>query len=224
MRIVFLSDTHNHHDFGIPAGDVLVHAGDATGTGTVAQVERFLQWFAALPHRRKLFIAGNHDWLFQRQPDLAASMLAEYPGIDYLQDSGVQVDGLGFYGSPWQPEFCQWAFNLPRRGQGLRDAWARIPEAVDVLITHGPPHGLLDQVRGGEHLGCEELSVRVAAARPRIHVFGHIHDSYGVARQGPTLFINASVCDEAYRPGNRPVVVEVEGDRIEIEGAEGGDG
>ena len=222
MRIVLLSDTHTHQGLSIPAGDVLVHAGDATSTGTPDEVERFLQWFDAQPHRRRLFIAGNHDWLFQRQPDRAARMLAGHPGITYLQDAGVEIDGLRFYGSPWQPEFCQWAFNLPRRGQALREVWARIPEGTEVLITHGPPHGTLDQVRGGLHLGCEDLAARVAAVRPRLHVFGHIHDGFGVRRSGKTVFVNASTCDEAYRPINPPVIVDLLADRVELPGL-GGD-
>lgn len=218
MRIVFVSDTHTHQDLDIPGGDVLVHAGDATGTGTPREVADFLAWFAAQPHPRRLCIAGNHDWLFQRRPDLAAQMLAGHPGITYLQDQGVRIGGVGFYGSPWQPEFCQWAFNLPRRGPELRQAWARIPAGVDVLITHGPPHGILDQVGGGPHLGCEELAERVAAVRPRIHVFGHIHGGFGAVRSGDTLFINASTCDEGYRPVNRPVVVDLLPDRVELHG------
>jgi predicted phosphohydrolase len=202
----------------IPDGDVLVHAGDATSTGTAEEVERFLQWFDVQPHARRLFIAGNHDWLFQRQPDLAAMMLAEHPGITYLQDEQVEIAGIRFYGSPWQPEFNQWAFNLPRRGHAIRAVWARVPQGTDVLITHGPPHGILDQVRGGTHLGCEALAERVAAVKPRIHVFGHIHDGFGVVQSTSTLFINASLCDEDYLPINRPVVVDLLPDRIEVTG------
>ena len=223
MRLVFISDTHTHRDLAIPEGDVLVHAGDATSTGTAGEVEQFLQWFDAQPHRRRLFIAGNHDWLFQRDPDLAALLLARHPGITYLQDAGVAIDGLRFYGSPWQPEFCQWAFNLPRRGRALREAWARIPEGTDVLITHGPPHGVLDQVRGGSHLGCEELAARVAAVRPRIHVFGHIHDGFGVLRSQATVFINASTCDadrhilsRVIRGARRRVVTVIRGKDEEV--------
>ncbi len=209
MRLVLISDTHSHRDFHLPEGDVLVHAGDATSTGTAAQVRQFLAWFAAQAHRRKLFIAGNHDWLFQRDPGAAAALVAEHPGLDYLQDSGIEIDGIRFWGSPWQPEFCAWAFNLPRRGERLREVWSRIPPGVDVLVTHGPPHGTLDQVGGGEHLGCEELRLRLAAVRPRLHVFGHIHDGYGTARGGGTLMVNASICDEGYRSVNRPVAVDI---------------
>jgi predicted phosphohydrolase len=218
MRLVFISDTHTHRDFRVPEGDVLVHAGDATGAGTLPEVRAFLAWFSSLPHSRKIFIAGNHDWLFQREPDTVRALLADHPDLVYLQDSGVAVDGVRFWGSPWQPEFMAWAFNLPRQGARIREAWNRIPVDTDVLITHGPPHGVLDQVQGGEHLGCEELRIRLGALRPRIHIFGHIHDGYGVLRSGSCLFVNASICDEHYRPVHDPIVVELGRSRITVLG------
>jgi predicted phosphodiesterase len=209
MRLVLVSDTHTHQGFALPEGDVLVHAGDATSTGTRDQVRQFLDWFSSQPHPRKIFIAGNHDWLFEREPDAAAMLLAEHPDLVYLQDAGVVIDGVRFWGSPWQPEFGAWAFNLPRQGPRIREKWNQIPPGTDVLITHGPPYGVRDQVRAGEHLGCEELAIRLAAVQPGLHVFGHIHDGYGVAMAGPRVLVNASVCDEAYRPVNRPIVVEI---------------
>jgi len=220
MRLVFVSDTHTHRNINLPEGDVLVHAGDATSTGTLPQVSPFLEWFSSQPHRHKIFIAGNHDWLFHREPDLAAMLLAEHPDLVYLQDSGVEIDGIRFWGSPWQPAFCDWAFNLPRKGPRIREAWNRIPLGTDVLITHGPPHGALDQVQGREHLGCEELKLRRAVVKPRVHVFGHIHDSYGVAFAGSRILLNVSVCDEDYRPVNRPIVVEISSGRVEVLGLE----
>lgn len=218
MRVVFISDTHTHQDFPMPEGDVLVHAGDATSTGTLPEVAQFLDWFSRLPHRHKIFIAGNHDWLFEREPGLAALLLVEHPELIYLQDSGVELDGLRFWGSPWQPEFCAWAFNLPRKGRALREAWNRIPLGTDVLITHGPPHGVMDQVRGGPHLGCEELTLRAAVVKPRVHVFGHIHDGHGVVSDGSRVSVNASVCDERYRPVNRAIVVDLTPGRVEVFG------
>jgi len=217
MRLVLISDTHTHQDLALPDGDVLVHAGDATSTGTLPQVSRFLAWFESRPHRHKIFIAGNHDWLFEREADSAAMLLAEHPGLVYLQDGGAEIGGIRFWGSPWQPAFMDWAFNLPRNGPRLREAWNRIPLGTDVLITHGPPYGTLDQVRGGEHLGCEELKLRCAAVKPRLHVFGHIHDSYGVTHAGSQVLVNASTCDEAYRPAHRPVVVDITADRVQVQ-------
>lgn len=147
MRLVCISDTHNtHKTLNIPRGDILIHAGDATGQGTSLEVNRFLAWFSTRPHRHKILVAGNHDWLFQHDPDGAAQLLRANPGITYLQDSGVEIEGVKFWGSPWQPWFCDWAFNLPRNGPALRQVWNKIPLDTEVLITHGPPRGMLDQV------------------------------------------------------------------------------
>ena len=219
MRLVCISDTHNTQKaMRLPEGDVLIHAGDATGQGLSLEVQRFLAWFESQPHPHKILIAGNHDWLFQRHPDMATQLLAAHPGITYLQDSGVEIEGVRFWGSPWQPWFCDWAFNLPRKGQALREVWNKIPLDTDALITHGPPHGVLDQVHSGEHLGCEELKIRLSAVKPRVHVFGHIHDSYGVARSKATTFINASTCTEEYRALNRPIVVDINPKSIKVHG------
>lgn len=218
MRLVLVSDTHTHRGFSLPDGDVLIHAGDATSNGTLPQVTQFLAWFSSQPHRHKIFIAGNHDWLFERETDFASMLLAEHPDLIYLQDSGVEIDGVRFWGSPWQPAFCDWAFNLPRKGFRLREAWNKIPKDTDVLITHCPPFGVLDQVRGGEHLGCEELNIRRAAVKPRVHIFGHIHDGYGVAFAGSRVLVNASICDEDYRAINRPVVVDISPEKVEVLG------
>ena len=227
-RLVCISDTHmSHRGLSLPDGDVLVHAGDATSTGTSDEVARFLAWFASQPHRHKILIAGNHDWLFQRFPDMSDQLLAEHPGITYLEDSGVEIEGFKFWGSPWQPWFCDWAFNLPRKGQGLRDVWNRIPIDTEVLITHGPPHGILDQVTGvidfsgkAEHLGCEEMKIRVAAVKPRVHIFGHIHGGYGVAQSKNTTFINACTSTEAYQALNRPIVVDLTATGATVHGIE----
>lgn len=224
MRLVCISDTHNaHRSLQLPEGDVLIHAGDATGQGLSAEVERFLDWFAVQPHPHKLLIAGNHDWLFQRHPDQAAQMLEARPAITYLQDSGVEIEGVRFWGSPWQPWFFDWAFNLPRNGADLREAWSRIPLGTDVLITHGPPHGMRDQVHEGEHLGCEELRIRLGAIRPRVHVFGHIHDAYGVTQSARTTFVNACSCDESYRLLHKPVVLDLTYQRTMVHEIESND-
>jgi len=221
MRIVFISDTHGHQGLSLPVGDVLVHCGDATSTGTPAEMDTFLAWFAAQPHSARVLVAGNHDGLWQKSPDLAAMMLLEYPGINYLQDSGVTLGGVRFWGSPWQPAFNDWHFNLPRRGPGLRAKWSLIPKDTDVLITHGPPYGILDQIHpAGEHLGCEELRSRLAAVRPRLHAFGHIHGGWGIAQSKDTLYVNASTCDENYRPGNRPIVVDLSPSAATVMGIE----
>lgn len=220
MRIVSISDTHNHHpSLQIPEGDVLVHAGDATSRGTVQEIADFLAWFAGQPHARKILVAGNHDWGFQRETEAVRDLLAGHPGITYLEDGGTRIDGVRFWGSPWQPWFCDWAFNLPRGGDALREKWSRIPLDCQVLITHGPPQGVLDRTpdrydRMGRHVGCEDLQARLAAVKPRIHIFGHIHCGYGVTVSGGTTYLNASVCDENYRPINRPIIADLEAARV----------
>lgn len=224
MRIVLVSDTHGlHTSIRIPDGDILIHAGDLTSSGEVREVTAVASWLASLPHRHKIAIAGNHDRLFEHSPGLATGLLRN-AGVIYLQDTGITVDGLLIYGSPWQPEFMNWAFNAPRGG--LARYWDQIPPGLDVLITHGPPFGILDQnvpaakrvlapwedkesFAGSEHVGCEELQAAVERTRPRVHVFGHIHGGYGARRKGQTTFYNASVCNQVYEPINRPWVVDL---------------
>ncbi|MFM7203120.1 MAG: metallophosphatase domain-containing protein [Myxococcota bacterium] len=208
MKIVCISDTHNQHQgIEVPPGDVLIHAGDLTGRGRTYEVEDAVTWLLDQPHRHKILVAGNHDWLFQRQPELARALVAE---LHYLEDSGCELEGLHFWGSPWQPWFCDWAFNLKTR-QELHDRWKLIPSHTDVLITHGPPFGIMDKVEHSKSVGCEALLETVERIEPRLHVFGHIHEGHGQQQRGRTLFVNASICDEAYRPVLKPIVVELSG-------------
>ncbi len=205
MRIVCISDTHDKHAaLDIPDGDVLVHAGDITGRGRREQIVAFDAWLGGLPHRHKVVIAGNHDFGLERDP----SNRAWFAHATYLLDEEVTLDGVRFYGSPWQPRFFDWAFNLDR-GAPLREVWAKIPVGVDVLITHGPPYGILDRTARGEAVGCEELRAAVARVRPRLHVFGHIHEAYGQLELDGTRFVNASACDLSYAPVQPPIVVDL---------------
>lgn len=181
---------------------MLVHAGDLTNAGRRDELKQALAWLRAQPHPHKLAIAGNHDFGLEREPQLAE--LFE-PEIHYLRDEERTLAGLRFWGAPWTPRFHDWAFNVDR-GAPLRAIWERIPEDLDVLVTHGPPHGVLDRVWSGERAGCEELRRAVEAKRPRLHVFGHIHEAYGALRLGQTDFVNASICDRSYRPSHAPVV------------------
>ena len=209
MRIVCISDTHNMHaDVEVPEGDLLLHAGDMTGRGTSREIKAFALWFATQPHRHKVLIAGNHDFLFEGSPERARA-LVEAPGVTYLEDSETEIEGLKIWGSPWQPWFHDWAFNL-ERGAQLKKRWAKIPDDVELLITHGPPFGVLDQVaRGGHSVGCEELSLRLAELSVGLHLFGHIHEAYGVQRsEEGRLSINASIATLQYQPTQAPVVVD----------------
>jgi len=202
-----ISDTHGRHgSLVVPDGDLLIHAGDATGQGRASEVQAFDRWLGTLPHPHKVVIAGNHDFFFQDVPSARQTM----KNAVYLEDEEVQIGGLRIYGSPWQPEFFDWAFNLPR-GPELRTKWQAVPSGVDILVTHGPPFGILDTVERGERVGCEDLLDEIVnRIRPRLHVFGHIHESYGrVERHGAT-FVNASSCNLDYRPTNPPVVLDLQ--------------
>jgi predicted protein tyrosine phosphatase/predicted phosphohydrolase len=209
LRLVIASDTHEQHaQLAVPEGDVFIHCGDITYNGDLRAIADFGAWLAALPHQHKLVIAGNHDFAFEHVPAPARKALgSDKNGVRYLQDSGVTISGVCFWGSPWQPWFFDWAFNL-RRGPALAAKWQLIPERTDVLITHGPPMGILDDVRG-DHVGCGDLLTRVAAVKPRVHAFGHIHEGSGIFVQDGTTYVNASICDEQYRPGNPIRVVDI---------------
>lgn len=205
MRLVCISDTHGLHDVRVPDGDVLVHAGDLTASGSLEQIAEAHAWLASLPHEHKLVIAGNHDWAFERTPAEARALMT---GVTYLEDAACEVRGVRFYGSPWQPRFFDWAFNLDR-GPALAAVWAKIPDDTDVLITHGPPHGILDTVHSGREVGCEALRDALPRIRPRVHVFGHIHEAHGEVVRDGTHFVNASTCTLRYEPLQPPIVVDL---------------
>ena len=218
MKITFISDTHNKHNqvtSSLPGGDLLIHAGDMSSMGYQEEITDFLKWFNGLDnYTHKIFIAGNHDWGFQESPDMCRELLKMYPNVTYLQDN-LEVIGEDYetavkvYGSPWQPEFYNWAFNLPRMGWELEQKWTDIPENTDILITHGPAWGHLDTIKGHSvPLGCELLAERIKTLKPKIHVFGHIHTGYGYKFDGTTHFFNAALLDERYNFTQKPFTVD----------------
>src|ERR1035441_6948509 len=166
MRIVVVSDTHGLHNGieDLPAGDVLVHAGDFMNSGyDPRDVLSFNRWLGEQPFKHRVVCAGNHDRYFQNSPHDAHFLL---PNATYLENTGVTIDNVTFWGSPYTPEFLNWAFMYPR-GSAAKQYWDQIPYNLDVLITHGPPFGILDQVApDGAHLGCEELLKAVQEKRP----------------------------------------------------------
>jgi predicted phosphodiesterase len=209
MRLVLASDTHERHaQLVVPDGDVFIHAGDFTMNGEFGAVRSFGAWIRGLPHRRKLVIAGNHELTFERVLTGALRALGDgRDGVTYLQDRGETIDGISFWGSPWQPWFCDWAFNV-RRGPTIAAKWDLIPARTDVLITHGPPMGVLDYVHA-EHVGCADLRDRIAVIRPKVHIFGHIHAGSGMQTIDDVTYVNASICDEEYQPTNPCRVVDI---------------
>ena len=208
MKIVCISDTHNRHaELRLPLGDVLIHAGDYSMRGHVAETEAFLGWFAAQPHPHKIFIAGNHDFIFQKRRQKARAMVPE--GVIYLEDEGVTLDGIRFSGSPVTPTFFDWAFMHGPATIGT--CWDAIPDDTDVLITHGPAHSVLDAVLpDGEQVGCPRLRHALETRlHPKLHVFGHIHEGYGQVVNGTLTSVNASFLDHRYLPVNTPMMVTV---------------
>ncbi len=227
LRIVAVADTHTFQDDlgALPEGDVFVHAGDMLRQGTLAELAPVAAWIRSLPHRHKVVVAGNHDWCFAREGERARACALLGPEVVYLQDEVADIDGVRVWGSPWQPAFNDWAFNLPR-GEALAEKWALIPDQVDVLVTHGPPRGIGDDA-GHEVLqgpnsyllryGCEELLRAVERVRPALHLFGHIHQDGGLWQQDGVAYANVTTweCERAptvidYDPGSGQVrAVEV---------------
>ncbi|XP_076622525.1 metallophosphoesterase domain-containing protein 1 [Colletes latitarsis] len=231
LRVVCMSDTHSltpFLKFDIPMGDIFIHAGDFTKCGNLQEVIEFNKWIGNLPHKNKIVIAGNHELSFDSTfthpfdiPTLGMSrdILAEaiqttnvkdyLTNCTYLEDSEITIHGIKLYGSPWQPEFCNWAFNLPR-GELLLSKWNRIPSDTDILITHTPPIGHGDLCCNKVRAGCVELLSTVQnRVQPKYHVFGHIHEGYGISTDGKIIYINASTCDLNYLPSNPPIVFDI---------------
>ena len=210
--VTLISDTHNKHKHvhnnslgDLPGGNILIHAGDISSMGYEHEITEFAKWYDGLNYDHKIFIAGNHDWGFQNNAEKVKGYLTGYKSIDYIQDELLTIqDGdkpeVKIWGSPWQHEFNNWALNLPKNGDELKAKWDMIPEDVDILITHGPAWGFLDDVDGrrGDHLGCELLAERIKVIKPKIHVCGHIHTGHGHYFDGHTHYFNASLLNERY--------------------------
>ena len=220
MVITFISDTHTKHRYcedDLPGGDLLIHAGDIMNSGyDENDIWEFLEWFNKREqYKGHVFIAGNHDRYFENKPNETKNILREYPKVTYLQDKSLLYvnedtnDACSIYGSPHQPTFHNWAFNLPRNGEELQNKWNNIPKDIDILITHGPAWGHLDIVPYGHlSVGCELLRERVDVIKPKIHVFGHVHSGYGYKFHNGTHFFNASVLDERYSYSNKPITID----------------
>jgi Icc-related predicted phosphoesterase len=221
MKFVCVSDTHGKHRQikNIPDGDVFLHAGDITNFGELQILEDFNDWLGELPHYYKVVIPGNHDWSFERDWRTSAEILSN---ATCLRSEFVTIDGVHIYGEPSQPRFFDWAFNVDR--SLMREVWERLPVDVniDILLTHGPPLGVCDEAKRVnhwhegpeveiEHVGCG-YQLALLQSRPDIKfcVCGHIHGSYGRGFVGGTEVINASICDEGYKPVNLPIVFEYE--------------
>jgi len=223
-KIVCISDTHNfHNDVDVPDGDILIHAGDFTLVGTLNEVLDFNEWLGKLEHNFKIVVAGNHDRCLGDNGILGLKM---FTNAIYLERSGTELMGVKFWGAPMTP-----AFNGMRGGltfytnsdKEAKRVWGGMPKKLDVLITHGPPKFILDEVqRFGygqtfpageetvEHCGDGMLASKVIANKPKYHVFGHIHEGYGQFKADyGTKFINCSVVNASYNVVNKPIVINL---------------
>lgn len=191
MTLLHLSDTHGHHRrlTDLPQADVVVHSGDITENGTAREALDFLEWFCDLPHPHKLFIAGNHDAC------LCDAAINGLPAdVHYLCYSGVEIEGLRFWGIPM-------LLTDVLSGKYLSEIKC-IPDGTDVLITHEPPFDILDEA-DSIHYGNQELLERVKEIKPRYHLFGHVHANYGLLKQNDVVYSNASLFSE-YNQLNNP--------------------
>ncbi len=203
-----MSDSHGYHSIynEFKGADLLIHCGDIGMRGSEAETNDFISWFNNVDIKHKIFIAGNHDFYLEKATnDFIRAKLNS--NVHYLNDSGVTIEGIHIWGSPVQPWFHAWAFNR-MRGEEIKKHWDLIPFTTDILITHGPPQGIMDLTANNDVVGCEDLLEAVILVKPRIHAFGHIHEGYGIRKFPATTFINASVLNERYMPVHEPIIVE----------------
>ncbi len=197
----------------LPKGDVLIHCGDFTGRGSIVAVCKFAKWMGEQDFRHKLVIMGNHEVGGEKRKNAEIRSIFAENGLTYLEDSGCEIEGIKIYGSPVQPRFFDWEWNRDR-GADIRQHWDLIPEDTQLLISHGPPYGVLDSAPAGggmvDHVGCEDLLARIKQLpNLKLHAFGHIHAGYGHMEQDGVVFANAATCTEAYKPTNLPIEVEL---------------
>lgn len=194
-----LSDTHSQHGhFTLRGGDLLIHAGDCTGNGSDSAIQQFINWMELQPYTHKVLIPGNHDWGFEKNFAYWKDE-CDRRNIHLLNDSGTTIEGISIWGSPITPWFHSWAFNR-HRGSDIEKHWSIIPEETEILVTHGPPQGILDMTFGGDFAGCDDLLAKILKTNVKLHVFGHIHEGRGTLYKHGKTFVNASSLDARYRP------------------------
>lgn len=223
MKIVHISDTHGFHSqVDLIPCDLVIHTGDFSDQGHQVEVLDFFDWFNQYPSKYKVVIAGNHDISFdidlrggKELPEYVYEALAKYECSTnfYLENSGCEIEGIKIWGSPVTPSFGKgWAFNK-ERGRKIRDVWNDIPGNIDILLTHSPAKGLLDEF-DGLSVGCEDLFNWIHYYSPQYHLCGHIHETHGLMSYLPnhtdgngTIISNASICNEQYKPVNKPNII-----------------
>jgi Icc-related predicted phosphoesterase len=205
MKIVCISDTHNHHqvlDGIIPDGDILIHGGDIAIHGSVLEIQQFIDWFSQLPHKYKIFVGGNHDGALEH-----SKHLINIPtNVIYLENELAEIEGFKIWGSPVSPPFRSFGFmwdDLKRQS-----LYANTPKC-DILINHSPALGSLDKIIEERHVGCEFLKEAIERIKPKLVISGHIHEGYGKIEQNGIIYVNASIMTRYYKPLNQPICVEL---------------
>ena len=219
MKIVAVSDTHQAYLDNMPSGDILIHAGDFSLLPKnsynnrelmISELTDLKNWFDNIRHLYKhtILVPGNHDWIFEVDYNFAKKFMGE---TIVLNDDSIEIQGLKIWGTPINLEYRDWAFNRAA-GQEILEHYDKIPTDTDLLITHGPPLAILDQAypeKNSPHLGDVDLLNTVEKLSLKAHIFGHIHGSHGTVKKNDTLFVNASIMDESYKPSYSPIVFEL---------------
>lgn len=206
MRVVAISDSHGKEAWlDLPKGDILIHCGDFHIT-SLAELEYANRWFGQLDFKHIVFVAGNHDtYLEHIGKDMTKSL---FTNVIYLEDEMIEIEGLRIYGSPHSPKFNNWSFMYPRCSLDAKQIWEKIPENLDILVTHCPPYNILDKNYENKSCGCEVLQRVIFDKKPNFSLFGHIHGGYGSEIIDNIHFYNVSVLDEKYKLTNKPTIIE----------------
>lgn len=214
MKIVAVSDIHGKwNKLKIPECDVLISAGDYSFTGERHIVRNYHEWLNEQPATHIISGQGNHEvWVENNFEEAKQIALTACPRAFFVEEGGITIDDINFWYSAITPWFHDWAYNR-RAGRDIEEHWKKIPENTNVLITHGPPYGILDTVpfpdgTPKERVGCWTLNAYIERIKPDIHIFGHIHHSHGQKHENGISYYNVSVCDEQYVPSNGITVID----------------
>lgn len=199
-KIGYFSDSHaKHKRLSVPEGlDMLIFGGDCMTDGySERELVDFLIWYDAIDVPNKVMIAGNHDRYIENHPRLFRDLLQYYPTISYLENSGVRIENINIYGIPDSHFFFDWAFK--RSSEQLTECANSIPDDVNILVTHAPAYGILDMLETGERVGEPEFTKRIKELKQlKYHLFGHVHEAFGINELNYYTAINGSVVDERY--------------------------
>ena len=206
-KLVIIADTHTFHDKAVlPKGDILIHAGDLEIRNNL-ELQIIIEWFESLDFKHIIWVGGNHDFYLEQLFNSSIEPIMP-ENVHYLMNTEITIEGIKFWGSPFSTVFGRWAFmnHLPE----LKEIWNTIPSDTDIVITHSPPFGILDQCINGVSVGCPALRDKLKSIKPKYHICGHIHEAHGIYQDEYTTYINASVLNEYYKMVNDPVVIEYE--------------